>query len=235
MNRTIADSTIQNNLHTLSHSIHQTAKQYLTATPTLIAVSKHQSIQKIQLAADAGHINFGENYAQEGVQKIMQLKQRYPNLIWHMLGAIQSNKTRLIAEHFDWVHSINYLHTAQRLSNQRPDYLPQMNVLIQVNIDREPNKQGVYDTDTFNLALQIATLPRLKLRGLMAIPAKHSPLGFKCMANLYCNLKQNLPTDIADSFNVLSMGMSQDFVLAIAHGATHLRLGTAIFGDRVYS
>jgi PLP dependent protein len=228
------DNIIQNNLQTTLAMMTNAANQlpYTTPSVTLIAVSKHQTVANIQLAASAKQIHFGENYIQEGVDKIIYLKKDFPYLIWHMIGPIQSNKTRLVAEYFDWVHTIDRLKTAQRLSEQRPKQSSSINVLIQINIDSESSKSGVLAKDALALILAIAQLPHLQLRGLMCIPEKKSALAFERMATLYQELRKSLPSNIAESFDVLSMGMSQDFVSAIAYGATHIRVGTAIFGTR---
>jgi PLP dependent protein len=223
---------IKHNLHTILTQINAVANQYVTPYPTLIAVSKHQTYESIQLAIDAGQTQFGENYVQEGIDKLNYFKKDYPHLIWHMIGSIQSNKTRLIAEQFNWVHTIDRLKIAQRLSEQRPTGLPNLNVLIQINIDAEPTKNGISPTQALDLILKVASLPRLNVRGLMCIPEKNSAAAFKQMAVLYQDLRQQLPLQALNTFDVLSMGMSQDFPSAIAQGATHIRIGTAIFGIR---
>jgi PLP dependent protein len=232
--------SIQNNLqHTLT-KINDAAMRYVTPSPTLIAVSKRQPCSAIELAAQAGQLDFGENYVQEGVDKIIQLQDTHPRLVWHMIGTIQSNKTRLVAEHFAWVHTIDRLKIAQRLSEQRPANLPPLHVLLQINIDSEHTKSGVLPEDALALTQAIAQLPRLILRGLMCIPEKNSAKGFERMAQLHAQLKKSLTlnsslTDVnTTQFNVLSMGMSQDFEDAIAHGASHVRIGTAIFGERTH-
>jgi pyridoxal phosphate enzyme (YggS family) len=145
-----------------------------------------------------------------------------------MIGSVQSNKTRLVAEHFDWIHTIDRLKIAQRLSEQRPAALLPLQVLIQINIDGEGSKNGVLPDEALLLAQAVALLPRLKLRGLMCIPEKNTVLGFERMNLLYQQMKQ-----AGLMIDVLSMGMSNDFEIAIAHGATHVRVGTAIFGARV--
>jgi pyridoxal phosphate enzyme (YggS family) len=194
---------------------------------TLIAVSKTQPAAAVIEALRAGQCDFGENYIQEGVDKVQLLKPNYPQSVWHMIGPIQSNKTRLVAEHFDWVHTIDRLKIAQRLSEQRPASLAPLNVLIQINIDHEPSKSGVLAQEALELARAVAVLPHLRLRGLMCIPDKSSAQSFARMAVLLRDLNaQGLGLD------VLSMGMSGDFEAAIAHGATHVRVGTAIFGAR---
>lgn len=196
----------------------------------LIAVSKTQSVEQIQQAIAAGQTVFGENYVQEAIPKINALAQQ--KLEWHFIGAIQANKTRVIAEHFAWVHSIDRLSIAERLNAQRPAQLPELNICIQVNIDTEPNKAGVSLTELNKLAMAIAQLPRLKLRGLMAIPAHQ--LDFAKQRESLHKLQLALQQLNAAGLNLdtLSMGMSDDFVAAIAEGATFLRIGTAIFGQR---
>ncbi len=196
----------------------------------LIAVSKTQDADTVALTAQAGQIDFGENYIQEGVDKVMTLKPRFPALIWHMIGPIQSNKTRLVAEHFDWVHTIDRLKIAQRLSEQRPANLPPLQVLIQVNIDLEGSKSGALPEQVVELATQVASLSQLQLRGLMCIPERANAASFQKMARLLRQLQTQIPTTQLD---VLSMGMSADFESAIANGATHVRVGSAIFGARV--
>jgi PLP dependent protein len=194
---------------------------------TLIAVSKTQPVSAMIEALKAGQIDFGENYIQEGAEKIQALKADFPQAVWHMIGPIQSNKTRVVAEYFDWVHTIDRLKIAERLSQQRPDDLAALNVLIQINIDDEASKSGVLPADALALARAVTALPRLKLRGLMCIPDKSSAQSFARMFELQRELNaQGLGVD------VLSMGMSADFEAAIAHGATHVRVGSAIFGAR---
>ncbi len=197
------------------------------APVTLIAVSKTQPASAVEVAASAGQCDFGENYIQEGVDKVLALKAQHPQLVWHMIGPIQSNKTRLVAEHFDWVHTIDRLKIAQRLAEQRPSGLGLLNVLIQVNIDHEPSKSGVLPSEVLGLAVAVAALPALQLRGLMCIPDKANEQSFARMAALLGQLNaQGLHLD------VLSMGMSNDFEAAIAQGASHVRVGSAIFGAR---
>jgi PLP dependent protein len=218
---------LNDKLHNLARRI--AAAQQGTAPVCLIAVSKTQSADTVSLAAQAGQLNFGENYIQEGVDKISVLKPRFPALVWHMIGPIQSNKTRLVAAHFDWVHTIDRLKIAQRLSEQRPAHLPPLQVLIQVNIDHEDSKSGVLPEQVLDLVNAVAALPRLQVRGLMCIPERANAESFQKMARLLGQLQAQLPTTALD---VLSMGMSADFESAIAHGATHVRVGSAIFGAR---
>jgi PLP dependent protein len=194
---------------------------------TLIAVSKTQPISAILAAASHGQIDFGENYVQEGVDKIAAIKPNHRQLIWHMIGPIQSNKTRAVAESFDWVHTIDRLKIAQRLSEQRPTTHPPLQVLIQINIDHEPSKSGVLPSDALALVKAVDALPSLKLRGLMCIPDQASSQSFARMARLLHDINAQ-----GFDLDVLSMGMSGDFEAAIAQGATHVRVGSAIFGDR---
>jgi PLP dependent protein len=200
-----------------------------TAPVCLIAVSKTQNAGTVAQAAQVGQVDFGENYIQEGVDKVIALKPRFPALVWHMIGPIQSNKTRLVAENFDWVHTIDRLKTAQRLSEQRPAHLPPLQVLIQVNIDHEDSKSGVLPEQVRDLANAVTALPRLQMRGLMCIPERANAASFQKMERLLNQLKVQMSTARLD---VLSMGMSADFESAIANGATHVRVGSAIFGAR---
>lgn len=223
------------NLQELSHTIAGLSAP--NRPVTLIAVSKMQDASRVALAAQAGHLDFGENYVQEGVEKIQCLKTQFPALVWHMIGPLQSNKTRAVASHFDWVHTVDRYKIAQRLSEQRPGALADLNVLIQVNIDREASKSGVMPDDLTALAQQVSALPRLKLRGLMCIPEKNSAHAFSLMPAFIKQLQQigalEQTNTGQDSLPLaLSMGMSADYASAIAHGATHVRVGTAIFGPR---
>jgi PLP dependent protein len=196
----------------------------------LLAVSKTKPVSDIEQAYAAGHRLFGENYVQEGVQKIQTLAA-LRDIEWHFIGPIQSNKTRLIAEHFLWVHSVDRLKIAQRLNEQRSAHR-QLNVLIQVNIDDEASKAGVAPDDVAELAQQITMLPNLQLRGLMCIPKaevsdEQQTASFHAMQQLFNALKQRYA-----QVDTLSMGMSGDMQAAITHGSTMVRLGTAIFGAR---
>ncbi len=199
----------------------------------LIAVSKTRSVQEILAAVVQGQIHFGENYAQESVDKIAEISDI--RLVWHFIGPIQKNKTRLIAENFSWVHSVDRESVAVRLNNQRPSTLPALNICLQINIDNENTKSGITPSELLPLAEAIRQLPNLKLRGLMAIPGVSTDFdrqsaSFQKMTELLAELKQH-------DFDVdtLSMGMSNDFEAAIAHGSTMVRIGTAIFGPRHYS
>ncbi len=196
----------------------------------LIAVSKTRSVEEIRTLADLGQIHFGENYVQEAVDKITKITD--VPLIWHFIGPIQKNKTKLIAQYFNWVHSIDREVIATRLSDQRPDTLPNLSVCIQVNIDNEDSKSGVPPDEALALASVIEQLPKLTLRGLMAIPSATNDVDqqtstFKKMSLLLEKLKQN-----HSNIDTLSMGMSNDFEAAIANGATMVRIGTALFGPR---
>lgn len=204
----------------------------------LVAVSKTFAAEAVLAAADCGHRDFGENYVQEAVAKIERLRELAPQhrLNWHFIGPIQSNKTRTIAEHFDWVQSVERLKVAQRLAEQRPAGLPPLNVLLQVNVSGEATKSGVAEADLQALARSVAALPNLRLRGLMAIPeptadpaAQLAPL--RRMRAMFDGLRDALRADHA-GFDTLSMGMSADLEAAVAAGSTMVRIGTAIFGER---
>jgi len=196
----------------------------------LLAVSKTWGADAVRTAHAAGQTDFGENYIQEAVDKITALRDL--PLVWHCIGPIQSNKTRLVAEHFDWVHSIDRLKIAQRLSEQRPEHLPPLQVCIQVNVDGGETKSGVSAQELPALAQAVAALPRMRLRGLMTIPEPAETDAqmravHRQAKDLYEQLRaQGLPMD------TLSMGMSADMAAAIAEGSTMVRVGTAIFGKR---
>ncbi len=197
---------------------------------SLLAVSKTWPGSYVQEAARAGQKAFGENYVQEGVDKVRETA--LPDLEWHFIGPLQSNKTRLVAEAFQWVHSVDRLKIAERLSQQRPAHLPPLQICLQVNISNEDSKSGVPEEDVASLAQQIAYLPRLKLRGLMTIPAPAPEFAqqrapFRRLRELYEELNRN-----GFALDTLSMGMSNDIEAAIAEGSTLVRVGTAIFGER---
>jgi pyridoxal phosphate enzyme (YggS family) len=197
----------------------------------LLAVSKRKPASDIRLAHDCGQRDFGENYLQEALLKQHELQDLDIN--WHFIGAIQSNKTRNIAEAFDWVHCVDRLKIATRLSEQRPASLAPLNICIQVNIDHEASKAGIELSELGGLARAIAVLPGIRLRGLMAIPAPRTNYSGQCeaFARLSAALaslqQQGLDCD------TLSMGMTQDMDAAIAQGSTLVRIGTAIFGERL--
>ena len=195
----------------------------------LLAVSKKHGADKIREAYDWGQRDFGENYLQESIEKQDALKDLAIN--WHFIGPIQSNKTRAIAENFDWVHSVDRLKIAERLNNQRPPELGPINICLQVNIDNEASKSGVLPEDVADLAEQVSKMPLLRLRGLMAIPQKQSSDAaspHNRMRTLFEQTKNKLPED----FDTLSLGMSGDLEAAIENGATIVRIGTDIFGSR---
>ncbi|WP_223504167.1 YggS family pyridoxal phosphate-dependent enzyme [Pseudomonas sp. GL-RE-29] len=224
-------STIADNISLVSSRIHAAtlAANRAENSVQLLAVSKTKPAQALREAYAAGLRDFGENYLQEALGKQLELADL--PLIWHFIGPIQSNKTRAIAEHFDWVHSVDRLKIAQRLSEQRPADLPPLNICIQVNVSGEASKSGCAPADLPALANAISELPRLKLRGLMAIPEPTEDraaqdAAFAAVQSLQASL--NLPLD------TLSMGMSHDLESAIAMGATWVRIGTALFGARDY-
>lgn len=196
-------------------------------TVTLLAVSKTQPAAAVRAAHAAGQSAFGENYVQEGVAKVAALADL--SVEWHFIGPIQSNKTRAIAEHFAWVHSVDRLKIAQRLSEQRPAHLPPLQLLLQVNIDDEASKAGVSPAELPALAAAVAALPRLRLRGLMCIPRPGNVEAFQALAKTLQDLHATIP-----GLDTLSMGMSDDLEAAVAAGATMVRIGTAIFGARAY-
>lgn len=197
-------------------------------TITLVAVSKTRPAADVAAAQAAGQADFGENYLQEALEKIAVLPR--PGLRWHFIGPVQSNKTRDLAEHFDWVHGIERLKIAQRLSAQRPEHLPPLNVCVQVNIDREASKSGCLPEDAPALCAAVAALPRLQLRGLMAIPEPRQAdprAPFRQLRELFEQIRRELP-----QLDTLSAGMSDDLEAAIAEGSTMVRVGTSIFGSR---
>jgi len=197
---------------------------------TLVAVSKGHPADAVRSAAGLGLCNFGESYLQEALPKIEQLRELA--LTWHFIGRVQTNKTRAIAEHFDWVHGIERLQVAERLSAQRPHYAPPLQACLQVNIEREEAKGGVDPDDAEALALAVSALPRLRLRGLMCIlpEGRGTEADRRSFARL-ASLRQRINTR-GLALDTLSMGMSGDFRAAILEGATLIRIGTALFGPR---
>jgi len=199
----------------------------------LLAVSKTFPADQVAAVAALGQRDFGENYVQEGADKIAALKS-VAGLVWHCIGPLQSNKTRLVAEHFDWVHSVDRLKIAQRLSEQRPAHLPPLQVCLQINIDGGPTKAGVAPADALALAQAVVALPRLQLRGLMTIPDPVA--GFDAQVALHAQAKRlfgELQTALGlPHFDTLSMGMSADLEAAVQAGSTMVRVGTAVFGAR---
>jgi PLP dependent protein len=200
------------------------------ASITLVAVSKTQPAEYVRAAATLGVTDFAENYVREATEKIDLLRDLTLN--WHFIGAIQANKTRAIATQFAWAHSVDRLGVARRLSEQRPFHAPALNLCIQVALVAEPNKNGVEAAQVPELAAQIARLPRLRLRGLMCLPPPD--LELTAQRDNFGRLRELLERLNSDGLRLdtLSMGMSGDFEAAIAEGATHVRIGTAIFGPR---
>ena len=203
---------------------------------SLLAVSKTFGPEAVIEAADAGQCEFGENYVQEALDKIASVKALRPDLdlVWHFIGPLQSNKTRLVAEQVDWVHSVDRIKIAQRLSDQRPDSLPPLNICLQVNVSGEVSKSGVAPEELLALAAAVTGMPRLRLRGLMAIPEpEDDPVLQRRPFSLLRELQQQLSA-AGILTDTLSMGMSADMAAAITEGATIVRIGTAIFGRRDY-
>ncbi|CAM4043467.1 MULTISPECIES: YggS family pyridoxal phosphate-dependent enzyme [Pseudomonadaceae] len=224
-------STIAENIAKVGARIREAAQasQHNLADIGLLAVSKTKPAAAIREAHAAGLRDFGENYLQEALEKQAELDDL--PLIWHFIGPIQSNKTRPIAEHFDWVHSVDRLKIAQRLSEQRPAHLPPLNICLQVNVSAEDSKSGCSPEELAELAKAVAALPNLRLRGLMAIPEPTDDVAAQHAA--FAHLRQ-LRDDLALDLDTLSMGMSHDLEAAIAEGATWVRIGTALFGARDY-
>jgi hypothetical protein len=194
----------------------------------LVAVSKTWPASALAEVYRCGQRDFGENYLQEALAKQDELQ--HLDIVWHFIGPIQSNKTKPLAERFQWVHGVDRLKIAQRLSEQRPDCLPPLNICLQLNISGEASKAGVAPSELGDLARAVAKLPRLRLRGLMAIPApcedfEQQRLAFRALREALANLH-------IDGLDTLSMGMSDDLEAAVLEGATLVRVGTAIFGDR---
>jgi len=199
---------------------------------TLLAVSKTFDAAAVRAAQAAGLSRFGENYVAEALAKMAELSDLRSQLEWHLIGPLQSNKTRDVAEAFDWVHSVDRPKIAQRLSDQRPAYLPPLQVCLQVNISGEASKSGIAAGDLLDLARQVAALPRLRLRGLMAIPEPAE--GFEAQRLPHRALYQLMLTmqSAGLALDTLSIGMSADLEAAIVEGSTMVRVGTAIFGAR---
>jgi len=227
-------TAILTNLQAIRRAIAEAAEaaQREPSSVSLLAVSKTFPSDAVREAYRAGQTAFGENYLQEALEKIDALRDL--PLEWHFIGPIQSNKTRAIAENFAWVHSVDRLKVAQRLSEQRPSHMPPLNICLQVNVSGEESKSGVAPHEVSDLAEEIMQLPRLKLRGLMAIPAiadneAQQRQSFAQMRKLLEQLNQQ-----GMELDTLSMGMSHDYAAAIHEGATIVRVGTAIFGVRNY-
>jgi PLP dependent protein len=231
-------NTIHDNLLAIRNEIETIASKCKRDPNTieLIAVSKTKPVQQITEAISAGQFSFGENYVQEGIEKIQYFKKTMPSqlLTWHFIGPLQSNKSKLVAENFDWMHTIDRFKIAQRLNDQRPTSMAKLNVLIQVNISQEASKSGVAPEEVAGLVKQIIALPNLNLRGLMAIPKIEDD--FSKQLNVFTRMQELLHSLQADYpfMDTLSMGMSSDMQAAIVAGSTMVRIGTAIFGARQY-
>ncbi|WP_371194224.1 YggS family pyridoxal phosphate-dependent enzyme [Glaciecola sp. SC05] len=230
---TVKTAPIAENLKQVRASILAAAKQYSRDANDihLLAVSKTKPVSDILQAYENGHREFGENYVQEGVEKIQQLHQ-YSDIVWHYIGPLQSNKSKFVAEYFDWIQSIDRFKIAKRLDEQRGAYQKPLNICIQVNIDNEANKAGVLASEVFTLLNQISELKKIRCRGLMAIPKATSDEAeqrnsFEKMQRLFIDCQKSFP-----EFDTLSMGMSNDMNLAIEYGSTMVRVGTGIFGAR---
>lgn len=224
---------IEDNLDAIRKTIHHAASivNRDASKIRLIAVSKTKPVEALVAAYDAGQKEFGENYVQEGCDKVTNLKQ-YKDITWHFIGPIQSNKTKDVAHHFHWVHTISREKIAQRLNDQRPSNMPPINVCIQVNLQQEATKAGVTLEQIKPLAEQIQQMPNLRLRGLMAIPKPSESEAetlatFQAIQHAFLALQSQYP-----SVDTLSLGMSSDIPQAIASGSTMVRVGTAIFGKR---
>ncbi len=233
-------TTIADKLQQVQHRVAQACQRAGRdpASVLLLAVSKTFGPEAVLEAARAGQQAFGENYLQEAVEKMAALRQMgTPPLEWHCIGPVQSNKTRLVAEHFDWMHTVDRLKVAQRLSDQRPAHLPPLQVCIQINVDGGANKSGVAPQEALALAQSVAALPQLCLRGVMSIPEPTA--GFDAQYALHLRAREVFDAIRASSFpgmagfDTLSMGMTDDLDAAIAAGSTMVRVGTGIFGTRV--
>lgn len=227
------NASIPEKIREVRHQISLFEKKYMrpAGSVKLLAVSKTQACESIMLAADCEQKAFGENYIQEALEKILALKDH--NLEWHFIGPIQSNKTKVLAAHFDWVHSIDRGKIARRLSEQRPPGLPPLKILLQVNLDAESSKAGVALSDLENLATEVKDLKNIELAGLMAIPAPGKDIeAQRASFHLLAQARDQLQAQGFSSCQHLSMGMSSDMEAAIAEGSTIVRVGTAIFGPR---
>lgn len=231
---------------TIKHNIEKVTQEILDAAlnanrdasdVSLLAVSKTKPVELIEQAIDVGQRAFGENYVQEGVEKVQYFSKKYAEttLEWHFIGPIQSNKSRLVAQHFDWVHTIDRLKIAKRLSDQRPQGMDKLKVLLQINTSAEESKSGCTLENLHELALAVSQLENLELKGLMCIPQASDDYDtqyneFSQLSTALTELQKTYPT-----MDVLSMGMSGDMPAAIAAGSTMVRIGTAIFGARNYN
>src|ERR1700679_2073603 len=218
------------NVNHVRSRIHRAAAGRNPAAVTLVAVTKTQTAETIRVTATAGVTDFGENYLQEALPKMDNLTDL--RLRWHFIGSIQSNKTRAVAERFDWVHSIDRFSIARRLSEQRPFHAPPLNLWIQVELVAQPNKGGVAPDEAGRLAAAVAELPRVALRGLMCVPPPQSNAGAERAVFARLRILLEELSASGHKLDTLSMGMSGDFESAIAEGATVVRIGTALFGAR---
>lgn len=232
-------TTIAQNLQHIRAQVAQAciAAGRATDDVLLLAVSKTFGPEAVAQAVAAGQQAFGENYIQEGVDKILALRQMgHSQLQWHCIGPVQSNKTRLVAEHFDWVHTIDRLKIAERLSAQRPDHLPPLQVCVQINVDGGPTKSGVPPAEALVLAEIVAKMPRLVVRGLMSMPDPRPD--FAAQQAVHGLARQCFDTLVAsklpglEQVDTLSMGMTGDMAAAVAAGSTIVRVGSGIFGAR---
>ncbi|HET8871887.1 MAG TPA: YggS family pyridoxal phosphate-dependent enzyme [Aquabacterium sp.] len=227
-------ATIANNLQLVRNRISQACLKVHRAesSVTLLAVSKTFPAENVREAFNAGQKLFGENYVQEALEKIATLSDIRQQIQWHLIGPLQSNKTRPVAESFDWVHTVDRLKVAQRLSEQRPADLPPLQVCVQVNTSGEASKSGCAPEESLALAQAVAQLPRLKLRGIMALPAPSpDPAVQHAALQQVRRLFEQWRTSGLD-VDTVSMGMSNDLEAAVEEGATMVRIGTAIFGQR---
>lgn len=233
-NNEVGVQNLTENWQQVKAQVAQACEQALRApsSVTLLAVSKTKSAEMVATLARQGQYDFGENYLQEAIEKIQLLHEQVEceHIVWHYIGSIQRNKTRDIAEHFDWVQTLERDIIAKRLNNQRPDGMLPLNVLIQINIDNEDTKSGCLPEQLPELIIEIKNYKRLQLRGLMIIPAKANANAFKRTKQLFDDIKRTHPE--LSQWDTLSMGMSDDMTDAIANGSTMVRVGTAIFGAR---
>ena len=223
---------VTENLSIIRDLLHQAAVDAgrMPESVTLVAVSKKHPVTAVLEAAAAGQRDFGENFVQEGVDKIQQAGR--DDLVWHFIGHLQSNKTRDAAKYFDWVHTIDRIKVASRLAEQRPDDLPPLNVCVQVNVDEGVSKSGVAPAAAIDLALEVAALDRLRFRGFMCIPDPADDVGEQRRVFRKLRKLGEAARKCGLTVDTLSMGMSADYVSAIAEGATLVRIGTAVFGPR---
>ena len=229
-------TSLQENLHAVQQRMATqcAASGRDPGSAQLLAVSKTFPLAAVLAAHEAGQKQFGENYIQEGVEKITACRAR-PNcsdIVWHCIGPIQSNKTRLVATYFDWVHTVDRLKTAQRLSEQRPPEMPPLQICIQVNIDGGANKAGVAPADALAFGREVAALPRLRLRGIMTIPEPAADYAGALAVHLAAKELWDRMRAAGLEMDTLSMGMSADLEAALAAGSTMVRVGSALFGSR---